>query len=88
MMHCRDVTRLIAREELGRAGLLRRAAVRFHLLMCRHCGAYAAQLRAIGRAARERWGGRPEAEDRLAIERLRQAIGSGRAGNGRGDAPS
>lgn len=88
MMRCRDVTRLIAREELGGEGLLRRAAVRFHLLMCRHCGAYAAQLRAIGRAARERWGSRPEGGDRLAIERLRKAIGSGRAGKDGGQAPS
>ncbi len=88
MMRCRDVTRLVAGEELGRASRLRRAAVRLHLLMCRHCGAYAAQLRAIGRAARQRWGGRPEPEDSLAIERLRKAIGAGRGSKDRESAPS
>ena len=55
MPNCQEIARLIASEELADAGWLYRALVRLHLLRCRDCGAYAAQLRAIGAAARDRW---------------------------------
>ena len=55
MLNCKEVSRLIASEELADAVWSDRALVRLHLLMCRHCKGYAAQLRAIGSAARDRW---------------------------------
>lgn len=52
MMSCRQVTRMIASDQLAGAGRRSRLAVRLHLLMCRHCRRYGAQLAAIGDAAR------------------------------------
>ena len=55
MPNCQEVARLIASEELADATWLSGALVRLHLLRCRDCAGYAAQLRAIGAAARDRW---------------------------------
>lgn len=52
MMNCKDVSTLIARDELTQAPLMRRLAVRLHLAFCRHCRAFQRQLDAISRAAR------------------------------------
>ena len=72
MPNCQEVARLIASDELAEAGWLFRALVRLHLLRCRDCGAYAAQLQAIGAAARDRWdSGVP---DRKALEKLESSI--------------
>ena len=71
MLACKEVTRIIAAGELDEAGWKRRHVVRLHLLMCRHCRRYAAQLRAIGKAARDIWGTDQDSE---AIERLQRAI--------------
>lgn len=71
MLTCRDVTRVIASgalEEMGGAG---RLGVRLHLLWCRHCRRYRAQIDALGRAARQVFGAR-EPRDRL--ERLERSI--------------
>ena len=71
MQSCKEIARLIASEELVDAGWLRRTSVRLHLLSCRHCRGYAAQVRAIGAAARDRWGSGP---DEQALERLERSI--------------
>lgn len=68
MLTCREVSRAVASDELGHAGLRRRFGARLHLLMCRHCRRYAAQLRAIAGAARRL--ARGEQEDPARIERL------------------
>ena len=52
MPSCREIARMVASDELTDAGWVRRLSVRFHLLMCRHCTRYAAELRAIGASAR------------------------------------
>ncbi len=52
MMRCKELARLIASDGLAEATWSRRVAVRFHLLMCRHCRLYHAQMRDLGRAAR------------------------------------
>lgn len=44
MPNCREVVRLIASDELADVAWLSRALVRFHLLRCRDCRAYRAQL--------------------------------------------
>ncbi len=71
MQSCKEVARLIASEELVDAAWIRRTLVRLHLLRCHHCRIYAAQLRAIGAAARDRWGSGPDAQ---ALERLERSI--------------
>ena len=53
MMSCREIARVVASDEFADAGWARRLSVRFHLLMCRHCTRYAAELRAIGASARK-----------------------------------
>ncbi len=72
MPNCQEIARLIASEELADAGWLYRALVRLHLLRCRDCGAYAAQLQAIGAAARDRRDS--GAPDRKALEKLESSI--------------
>ena len=72
MPSCKEVARLIASEELADAGRSERALVRIHLLMCRDCRRYAAQLRAISTAALERGGFGPA--DLQALKRLERSI--------------
>ena len=91
MLSCRQVSQLIASDELAGASWTRRLGVRFHLLMCRHCRRYEAQLRAIGVTAR-RLLHRPEEGDRATLERLEKRIlasyegPAARSGGDRGDA--
>ncbi len=72
MLNCKDVTRKIASDEFREAGWRERLVVRFHLFMCRHCRRYAAQLRAIGAAARDLC--RPRSQDPSTLERLERQI--------------
>ena len=72
MPNCKEVVRLIASDELADAVWLTRAPVRLHLLMCRHCRGYAAQLRAIGAAARDRWD--LGVADKAGFEQLQSSI--------------
>ena len=72
MLNCKEIARLLASEELADAGWLYRALVRLHLLRCRDCGAYAAQLQAIGAAARDRW--HSGEADRAALAKLESSI--------------
>ncbi len=72
MLSCKEVTRKIASDELAEAGWWERLAVRLHLLWCRHCRRYVAQLRAIGAAARNLWG--PLSQDPSTLERLERQI--------------
>ena len=53
MPNCREVARILTAGDVEGARWSRRVDVRFHLLMCRHCRGYAAQLRIINREARE-----------------------------------
>ena len=53
MLKCREVTRLVASDEVLELGFLKRMQLRMHLLMCRHCSGYAAQIRHLGEGARE-----------------------------------
>ncbi len=72
MLKCRDVEQKIGSDEIRHAGLMERLAVHIHLAMCRHCGNYARQLRAIGNAARSVWKSSEEDPTRLArlIDRI------------------
>lgn len=44
---CKEVTRMVATDDLERAGWSTRLRARMHLLMCAHCRRYAHQLQAI-----------------------------------------
>ncbi len=69
---CRDITQKFSSDEFREASLWKRLTVRFHLLMCRNCRRYAAQLRTIGEIARHLWG--PHSEDPSTLERLEREI--------------
>jgi hypothetical protein len=53
MLPCKEVSRLIASDELREAGFGKRLAVRLHLLMCIHCSRFASQIRRIGMTSRQ-----------------------------------
>lgn len=74
MLSCKEVTCLLAGDELEKASWARRLAVRIHLRMCQHCRRYAAQLQAIGRATCGLWGAHPKDEDPETLKRLEEAI--------------
>ncbi len=72
MPTCQQVARLIASDELATASWRRRAALRLHLLMCRHCRRYARQIRAIGSAVQPLFEIRDEDDE--VPDRLEQTI--------------
>ncbi len=72
ILNCRELTRMLAADELVEVRLLRRFEARLHLLMCRHCRRYAAQLQALGSAARTSWG--VAAQSEVELEELESRI--------------
>ena len=52
MLKCKDLTKLVASDEIGEFGFMQRMELRFHLFMCRHCRNYVAQIRTIGQEAK------------------------------------
>ena len=71
MLTCKDVATAIGRDDLRTAPRWRRLALRLHLLRP-HCRRYAAQIRAIGTAARRLF--REQGEDPRTLERLQKTI--------------
>ena len=71
MLRCKQVTTMVARDDLADAGPWLRLKIRLHLMMCRHCARYAAQIRAIGAKARERF---HSSDERTNVEDLQQRI--------------
>ena len=69
MLRCKQVTTVVAGDDLADAGPWLRLKVRLHLLMCRHCRRYAAQIRAIGDKARERFRPSDEPPDVADLQR-------------------
>lgn len=69
MLRCKQVTTMVARDDLADAGPWLRLKVRLHLMMCRHCARYAAQIRAMGAKARERFHPPEERTDVVALQR-------------------
>ena len=72
MLNCRELERIVASDEIVEAAWPRKLGARVHLLMCRHCRRYAAELRAIGAGARRSWGA--EARDPGRLEQLERKI--------------
>lgn len=71
MLTCKEVTRLVASDELAGAGWSRRLAVRLHYMMCSHCRRYAAQIRRLGEWARGARFGEATGGNRIAELRRR-----------------
>ena len=72
MLKCRELTRMIASDELPEARWPVRIGGWLHLLMCRHCRRYATQIRTLAAGARRSWG--PEAEDSARLDQLERRI--------------
>ncbi len=72
MPTCKDVATAIGQDALRTMPWFRGLALRLHLLMCRHCRRYAAQIRAIGTAARSLF--REHGEDPQVLARLQETI--------------
>ena len=60
MATCKEVAVTLGRDAWPDEPLWRRLALRLHLWMCPHCRRYAAQIRAIGSAARSLFREHPE----------------------------
>lgn len=52
MIDCRTVAQLLSSDDFSKQGYLRRAEIRLHLWMCRHCSRFAKQIEQIRGAAR------------------------------------
>ena len=72
MPTCKDVATAIGQDDVRTLPWWRGLALRLHLLMCPHCRRYAAQIRAIGMAARRLF--REQGEDPRTLERLQETI--------------
>jgi hypothetical protein len=53
MLKCRDLSRMVAADEIGTFGFMQRMELKFHLFMCSHCRNYVAQIRTLGQGARD-----------------------------------
>ena len=71
MLRCKQVTKMVASDDLVDAGPWLRLKIRLHLMMCRHCARYAAQIRAIGAKTCEQF---HPSEQRSHAEDLQQRI--------------
>ncbi len=79
VLNCKEVSRLVASDELASAGAMTRFRARLHLLLCGQCRRYVEQLRIIGPATRAKMrslGGNKEAILRLEKSILDDAIGA------------
>jgi hypothetical protein len=53
MPTCREVTRLLASDQLEGTALAKRILTRLHLRMCSDCARYAKELKVLGEVVRE-----------------------------------
>ena len=53
MLKCRDLSKLVTADEIEDFGFMQRVELKFHLFMCKHCRNYVAQIRSIGKGARD-----------------------------------
>ncbi len=86
MLKCRELTRMIASDELPEAKWPVRTRGWLHLLMCRDCRRYRTQIRALAAGARRSWG--PEAENSAGLDQLERRILERCLGESEGSNPS
>ncbi len=72
MLKCKDLSRLVAAEEIEELGFMGRMELKFHLFMCQHCRNYVAQIRCIGQGARDL--AAESAGDEQQVQRLEKKI--------------
>ena len=72
VLTCKEVSRMIASDELKTNSWLGCLEARFHLMMCRHCRRYSRQIQALGSAVRRTLGGNDLDQDSRG--RLRESI--------------
>lgn len=72
MLNCKEVSRIVASDELASSSALKRMRVHMHLFICRKCRKYADQIQAINRVAKERFRG--FVTDGETLERLEKEI--------------
>ncbi len=65
MLNCKEVSTAIASETFSALAWHQRFGVRMHLVMCRHCRRYAAQLRSIAEGARQLFEAERQSTDAL-----------------------
>lgn len=51
MIRCKEVATLLSTDQVACQTVWRRAAIRLHLMMCRHCSRFARQLTFLKHAA-------------------------------------
>ena len=88
MLTCKELVRLTSSGEMEEASWMRRVSLRLHLLMCRYCRRYLAQLTAIRAAARH---APVEPEDADRMRRIEEKLLAGLSpGSGKspGDGPT
>ena len=86
MLTCKEVAHLLSTDASVDGAVSDRLRVKLHLFMCKHCRAYAAQLRTLGEAAhglKKDCTGEQEALDRVeeAILQQIEKPGESDAGN-------
>ena len=86
MLNCRELTRIIASDELAESRWSLRLGGWLHLLMCRDCRRYATQIRTLAAGARRSWG--PETEDSAGLDQLERRILERCLGESEGANPS
>ena len=82
MLTCEEVAHLLSTDDAVDGKLSDRLRVKLHLFMCKHCRAYAAQLRALGEAAhglKNEYTGEQVALDRMEETILQQIERSGKS---------
>jgi hypothetical protein len=72
MLTCKEVSTSISSGGLERSGWRYRLRLRLHLLICRYCRRYAAQIRVVNAATRSLF--EATAPDREAVTRLEESI--------------
>ncbi len=72
MLKCRELTGMIASDELRESKWPVRTRGWLHLLMCRDCRLYVTQIRTLAAGARRSWG--PDAEDSARLDQLERRI--------------
>ena len=68
-MNCKEASRFIASGDQENAPWFKRLAWRLHVSMCKKCSRYAAEIRAIGEAARRTAGAKPQDSDTADLEK-------------------
>ena len=75
MLKCRDLSRMVAADEIEDFGFMKKVELRFHLFMCKHCRNYVAQIRTLGQGAKDL--AAESAPDQQELERLEKHICNG-----------